>query len=297
MSLFLKKTGFILLTFIGISSAFSFLSLWSLRQSSFYKPSFLVNSIEEKSFHYVIIGASTGLTTLNTKIIDSILKTTGLNLAMDDTALSSQYLMLQHFLAQGKTTKFCILAPSIKDYDVKENTLSGNDYRFLPYVNTIYVSDYYKQFSCQPGRLLNNSKWLPTLGVSYYNTEIFYPSLLAILKPASRNRFDDKGNYGYPIKINDDKPITEFKTLSIALKNDYIKKIRDLCELNNIKLICYFSPINRKKIKIDSKDYTIINHSNIFKNESYFYDDIHVNYKGRKISSEYFANDFKALLK
>ena len=73
--------------------------------------------------------------------------------------------------------------------------------------------------------------------------------------------------------------------------------MKELCELNNIKLVCYFSPMKDRKVVVNTTKYTIINHSDKLKNELYFYDIIHVNYKGRQVSSEYFANAFKALLK
>lgn len=269
-------------------------SLWSLRQSSFYKPSFLVNDIKEKQFDYIILGASTGLTTLNTKTIDSVLQTNGLNLAMDDTALSSQYLMLQHFLAQGKSAKFCILAPSATSFEVDNNEISGNDYRFLPFINSDYVSDYYKAFSKQPAPLLHWSKWVPMLGVSYFNAELFYPSLLTVVTPKKRNRFDDKGNYNYPINNSIDKPIVNTKMLPIDFKNPYANKIKALCELHNIKLICYFSPMQTKKVVTETTGFTIINHSNLLKNEMFFFDEKHVNNNGRYISSIQFANTFKS---
>ena len=173
MRLFLKRIAFILLIFISTSFVISYGSLWALRQSSFYKPSFLVNDITEKQFDYIVLGSSTGLATLNTKVMDSVLQTNGLNLSMDDTALSSQYLMLQHFLAQGKTTKFIILAPSASSFDANNLNLSDNDYRFLPYINTNYVSDYYGQYASQSAHLLRLSKWMPILGLSYFNVHTF----------------------------------------------------------------------------------------------------------------------------
>jgi hypothetical protein len=297
MLVFIKKTGFIIIIFVGLTTLISLASLWSLRQSSFYKPSFLVNTIQEKEFDYIIVGSSTGLTTLNTKVIDSTLQTNGLNLSMDDTALSSQYLMLQHFLAQGKTTAFCILAPSTKDYEVENNELSGNDYRFLPYITNTYVSSYFRQYSSQPARLLRASKWLPILGVSYYNTEIFYPSLLTLIQPTKRNRFDDRGNYTYPKNKEIDTPINEFKVLPIAFKNPYLEKMKALCARHNIKLICYFPPIKGAKVVVNETGFTLINHSAILKNETYFYDTFHVNYIGRQVSSAHFSNSFKTLLK
>jgi len=291
MRVFIKKIGFIIFIFVGITTLISFISLWSLRQSAFYKPSYLASQVKENKFDYIVLGASTGLTTLNTKVIDSITKLNGINLAMDDTALSSQYLMLQHFLAQGKTTKFCILAPSAPSFDYKSIDISDNDYRFLPFANTEYVSEYYNQFESKRARLLQVSNWMPMIGVSYYNTELFYPSLLGLIKPNRRNRYDDRGNYTYPIIEKESKMIGSKITEGVDFSNIYVKKIKDLCVKNNIKLLCYFSPMERFNVTSKNDNYRIINHSNLLDNTMYFYDTIHVNYKGRLLSSVAFAKD------
>ncbi|QRM87780.1 hypothetical protein FG167_00610 [Lacinutrix sp. WUR7] len=297
MLLFLKRIGFILLVFISVSTIVSFGSLWALRQSSFYKPSFLVNDITEKDFDYIVLGASTGLTTLNTTVIDSVIQTKGINLSMDDTALSSQYLMLEHFLAQGKTAKFCVLAPSATSFDAKDLDISDNDYRFLPYINETYVFQYFKQYASTRAKLISNSKWLPMLGVSYFNVEVFYPSLFTSIQSKKRNRFDANGNYTYPIKDNKHAVISEFKAFPVSFSNPYVAKIKALCMANNIELICYFSPIKGRKVITEISDFSIINHSDLLKNEAYFYDVLHVNTKGRQIASTHFANVFQTLLK
>lgn len=293
MKLFLKRTSVILMVFITLSIVLSACSLWSLRQSSFYKPSFLVNDVKEKEFDYIILGASTGLTTLNTKTIDSVLKTNGLNLAMDDTALGTQYVMLQHFLQQGKSAKAVILAPSAYGFDSKNKDISDNDYRFLPYINESYVSDYFEGFSSHSSKIIHYSEYIPMFGVSYYNVEILYPSLMALVKPKKRNRFDERGNYTYPNTQVEPKQIQNFESITIGFKNTYFKKIKALCESHNIRLICYFSPMKAKKVKTTVKDLTIINHSDLLKNEALFYDDIHVNSNGRYVTSLAFAKDFQ----
>lgn len=297
MQLFLKKIGFILLVFMGLAMLLSACSLWSLRQSSFYKPSFLVHQVSEKEFDYIVLGASTGLTTLNTKFIDSVLQTNGLNLSMDDTALSSQYLMLQHFLAQGKTTKFCVLAPSAASFDAPTVDISDNDYRFLPYISEDYVSNYFKPFTSVRAKWIRYSKWIPMLGVSYFNVEIFYPSIFAFIQPEKRNRFDVNGNYTYPVKKNKDARITSFKAMPVVFKNDYVAKIQALCKANNIQLICYFSPIQGRKVITENISFTIINHSDILKNQAFFYDTIHVNAIGRQMASTHFADACKTIFK
>jgi hypothetical protein len=125
-------------------NAIAWSSLYFLRNSSFYKPEFLTHEVKETNFDYIIIGSSIGLTTLNTVLIDSITNKKGLNLSIDDTAISSNFLMLQHFFEQGKQAKYCVLAVSYWDLSIKNPVLNDNDYRFLPFFNENYVYDYYQ---------------------------------------------------------------------------------------------------------------------------------------------------------
>lgn len=293
---FLKHIGLLMFVFLGIILVISIGSLWSLRNSSFYKPSFLANEITPKNFDYIILGSSVGLTTLDTKLVDSINGTNGLNLAMDDTGMSGHYLMLQHFVAEGKKTKYCILAPGLASLENKRASSGDNDYRFLMFVNRDYVYDYFENAS--PGTtatcVMGSSRWFPFVGVSYYNTEIFFPSIVTLFQPKKHNRFDARGNYTYP-KRNKKFKDKETKTQKLTFEHPYLKKIEKLCTDNNIQLIYYFSPMRGQKIEYKIPDFRTIDHTEIVKDDADFYDDIHVNNVGRKKVSKVFAEDFLSL--
>lgn len=293
MKRFLKHTGVILIGIIFLSQLLSGFSLWSLRRSSFYKPSYLINGVKDDSFDYIILGASTGLTTLDTKVIDSITHFKGLNLSMDDTSMSSHYLMLEHFLAEGKTTSYCILAPSDYNYSSINQGLSDNDYRFIMYANRDYVKAYYADFKGLPAQLLEHSRWLPMLGVAYYNTEVFFPSLIAAFQPERHNRFDAFGNYTYPVLASADEALSYKTSLNLEFKNPYIEKIKTLCDAHGITLICYLSPIKDQQVKVITDAYNVINHSDLLTNNRFFYDEMHVNTDGRLLCSENFGREFK----
>ncbi|HEU4496907.1 MAG TPA: hypothetical protein VFR70_07635, partial [Flavobacterium sp.] len=223
MKKFLKKILIYgLLVFIFLNAA-ACCSLYFLRNSSFYKPSFLTHEIAENKFDYVVVGSSIGLTSLNTILIDSITNQSGLNLCIDDTSIASNYLMLQHFYKRGKKTKFCILSISHWDLAVEKPALNNNDYRFLPYFCDDFVYQYYRDL--EPGyfKPLALSHYFPAIGVCYYNTEIFYPSILAALQPDRRNRFDEKGNYYYP-ESGTVKP-KDWTVAELSWKNPYVSKI------------------------------------------------------------------------
>lgn len=297
MKSFLKKFGVLMLCFVCAATLLSSLGFWALRQSNFYKPPFLVNSVAQKEFDYIILGASNGLTTLNTEVIDSLLLIDGINLSMDDTAVSSQYLMLRHFLAEGKRTRYCILASSPFSFDNINYTVNDNDYRFLMYANRSYVSDYYEQFSERRARLMYYSKWMPALGMSYYNAELFYPSLISLVQPKKRNRFDEKGNYSYPFSNSKAEDIIDFEKAEIKFSNKFVSKIKNLCDANGIDLICYISPLKTKEAIVNTVAYNVINHSNVLRNTKYFQDEIHVNALGRQTSSVHFAKAFSNFTK
>lgn len=293
MKHFLKYTALLMLAFIIIATLISMGSFYVLRKSSFYKPAFLVNDVPQKKFDYIVLGSSVGLTTLNTKLIDSLIGSKGLNLSMDDTGLSSQYLMLQHFIAEGKTTKYCILAPGLAALENKDVNYGDNDYRFLMYGNRDYIHDYYKNASSnsEAARMAYVTKWLPFVGISYYNTELFFPSLNALLVPSKRNRFDDKGNYSYP-KTDKKFKIKPLRMEKMNFDHPYLKKIESLCRENDIQLVYYFAPMRVSKILYSGENFPVINDSGSLEDDTFFYDDIHLNYLGREKISLKFARHF-----
>ena len=296
MKHFIQRLAVFWFATLAIATGLSAACLWQLRQSAFYKPAFLVNAVPEDRFDYIVLGASTGLTTLDTKTIDSILPTRGLNLAVDDTSMPGHYLMLQHFLAQGKKTTYCILAPNNLNFGTEHDALSNNDYRFLMYVNRPYVQDYYRQFSGRTARLLQGSAWFPVLGVAYYNAELFYPALLSLTDSQRRHRFDDRGNYAYPQAVHT-LPTGQTRAVkSLRFTNPYLEKIKALCAQHKITLLCYVSPMASTTIAADTENYQVINHSDLLTDTSLFYDEVHVNRAGRNRVGKAFATQWASLL-
>jgi len=283
----LAKYGILLLL---IFNGIAILSLFMLKKSNFYKPQFIENGLTTKDYDYVVLGSSTGLTTLDTKQIDSITGKKGINISMDDSAISSHYLMLQHFLTLKNKTKTLVLTVSPWNANVITPKLNGNDYRFLPYIYNDFVYDYYNDLEKSYFKPLTYSRFLPIIGLSYYNTELFYPSIVAAFQPQKRNRFDDKGNYSYPSDVHP-KP-SDLKISHLKNLNPYLFKIEKLCAENNIRLVYYLSPMYQTKmVTEDNRNY--INHSNLLKDARLFYDEVHVSMVGRRLASEAFAEEFQ----
>jgi len=290
MKKFLTKIALYTFFILLIGNGIAYLSLYVLGKSQLYKNQFVKNGVKESHFDYVVLGSSTGLTTLDTKLIDKTLNTSGLNISMDDTSLSSHYLMLQYFLSLGKSTDQLILCVTPGDLQNPTNELNNNDYRFLTEVQDTLVYNYYNRMEQNGLKVLTYSRFFPLLGVSYYNNELFYPSLYAFLHPDKRNRFDDKGNYTYPQIANNIKKV-KISNVETKYANPSFLKIKQLCKKNKIKLIVYQSPIHRINVIFPStQDFKIINHSRILPEEM-FYDNIHVNSKGRTFCTLAFCKE------
>lgn len=293
---FIKHILYLLLITLGVATLFSESSLYFLRQGSFYKPSFVSNSLSHTNYDYIVIGSSIGLTTLNTVALDSITELQGVNLSMDDTGIGAHYLMLKHFLAEGKTTRYCVLSTSAASLSTLHPTMSTNDYRFLPYIRRDYVSSYFDTQKAWEPKLISLSRYFSVAGVSYYNAELFYPSLLSIYKPSLHNRFDSSGNFHYPMDTSKNHQSFSSEAMPIKLQNPYLKALKSLCEKNAIQLVVYIPPIKGKKVVVDTTDYFIVNHSSVFSDSYYFNDLIHVNFEGRTLASSLFADALKTLV-
>lgn len=282
MKYFLIKIGIYGLICFLILNVMAYLSLFFLEKSNFYKPQFVANNNQVKHFDYVVLGSSTGLTTLDTKQIDAVTKLKGLNISMDDSALSSHFLMLQHFLATKKTTKKLVLVVTPWDLENEKERLNDNDYRFLPHIQNDYVFHYFNSLETSYFKPSTLSKYLPIVGVSYYNAELFFPSIIAAFQPNKRNRFDEKGNYSYPMNGNPTE--IKNKTTLLSIKNPVLKKIQNYCTQKNIQLLLYIAPIYNTKV-INKSPFFIYNHSDFCKDKTLFYDSIHVNQLGRAACS------------
>lgn len=286
-----KFLGYGFLLFVVLQGV-SYLSLKFLERSVFYKPQFVKNAFPSTSFDYVVLGSSTGLTTLDTQLIDSLTGKKGVNFSMDDTSMSSHYLMLQHLYACGHTTQTVVLALVPEDVSNATPQLSANDYRFLPHIREAHVHDYFKTLDSDFFSVYTTTRYLPLIGVSYFNTELFYPSLLVAIQPQKRNRFDAFGNYSYPEVQAQLPKFSGLQYKKPEIRNPYLERIVRFCEEHSISLVLYQSPLYATRCEYPAS-YNVLNHSDLISDKMLFYDRLHVNAKGRRLCSEIFARNFK----
>lgn len=296
MKKFILKSLTILIIFIIIGNGISIAFRYSLKNSSFFKPSFLLNNFKTtNTFNYFILGSSRGLTTIDTKQLDSELNMSGINLSMDDTDLKTHLLMLKHFYSSGYNSEYCILTLDESNFNKSDIKLGDNDYKFAPYIQKKYVQEHFLNYEKIALKPIYFSQYLPLLCFSYYNLQLIPASIISFTKPKYRHRFDEKGNYTYPIS-NHQTNSKKVRNIKKTITNSLIKQIEKITSTNNTKLIIYVAPYKNLSLAINSS-YTVINHSSIIENETYFYDPIHVNSKGRIIATSKFSESFKLNIK
>lgn len=296
-----QLTKYALVIFV-ISNLIAFGAQLSLQHSSMYKASFLVNNFQpEKQFDYFITGSSRGLTSIGSQEIDENLGTYGINLSQDDTGLPSHILMAEHFFESGYKSKYCVLAIDEAHFNSSILELNDNDYRMAPFINRTYIYDYFKEMEHGFIRPLTLSRYFPVFAYGYYNTELFFPSLLSLVKPSYRHRFDEKGDYTYPetniltkqSEYDGNKEVEE-----VRITNSLISDFREYLKKQDCELILYIAPYSDLEITVlNSVEMDLINHSSLLSDPSLFFDPIHVNSKGKKVASEKFAEEFGRIIK
>ena len=292
MKKFLKHITIYGLLVLLILNGFSLIVFYIHQNSKFYKPSFISNTVENQNYDYIILGSSMGLTSIDTKLLDQMNSTSGLNASMDDTSLGTHYLMLKHFLESGGRADKVFVTISPWDIANKNPEESTNDYRFLPFVFNDYVHQHYKE-KLGSSHLLSLSFWQPFIGVSYYNLEMVASSAQALIQPSKRNRFDEKGNYSYPVTGN--PPNNKLDEITLNWENPYLIKIENLAKEYNMDLFYYQAPIYNLEVVNENTNKKLINHATQLKNASLFYDKIHVNALGREQITKVFAEEIASL--
>jgi len=262
-----------------------------LKSSNIFKSTYIHNQIKNKTFDYIIIGSSRGLTTLNTNLIDSLTGLNGFNASTDGAGLGTNILMFHHLIQNNINFGNIILVLDPIGIDDERAQFSKNTYRFFPFCSEKYFNQEIKKFE--------NTKERSNFLASYYypgftlcenNTVLFPSSLKALINPRLRNRFDEKGNYSYPMSKKASKLIA-FDTVRFNTYGKLFEDFQKTCRKHNIQLTTYIAPIEGTYLKLPRTP-NLINHSDLLVDCKYFADELHVNPLGRELATKRFVEDW-----
>jgi hypothetical protein len=288
-----KRLTFIGLLFIILISPWLLLGI--IKKSNIIKTTYVFNNLTNVTLDYVVIGSSRGLTTLNTNKIDSVISIKGYNASLDGAGIATNWLMLNHLIHCNVKFKYCIFV--LDEMGIEDNIyqFSKNTYRFIPFFNYDHIQNEISKFEdCREKFNFRASRFYPGFSV-FENNKIILPlAIKSLINPKQRNKFDEKGNYIYPL-INRPSETYLNDTITYINYGQVYQGFVNLCEKNNIKFITYIAPLQGKHLRIPYKSH-LINHSSLFNNSKYFYDHLHVNSIGRDKATDSFIFNFKQIL-
>jgi hypothetical protein len=266
-----------------------------IKKSNTIKTTYVFNNLTNVTLDYVVIGSSRGLTTLNTNKIDSVLSIEGFNASLDGAGIATNWLMLNHLIHCNVKFKYCIFV--LDEMGIEDNIyqFSKNTYRFIPFFNYDHIQNEISKFEdCREKFNFRASRFYPGFSVFENNKIILPTAIKSLINPTQRNKFDEKGNYIYPL-INSTSETYLNDTITYINYGQVYQGFVNLCEKNNIEFITYIAPLQGKHLSVPYKSH-LINHSSLFNNSKYFYDHLHVNSIGRDKATDSFILNFKKIL-
>ena len=270
MYFFIKKIVFWGLISLLLLNLFGCFLDYRIRKSNIFKVNVLFN---KKLPQNIILGSSRSLTGVNTELLSKLTKKKWYNLSVDDTKPETHLLLLRLLVDEDKIPSNLMLQYDGENKNFDSTTFFDNDYRFLPYINSkSLISGYFKN---KPNYIL--FKYLPIFKYIYFNTELFFPSVLLFIKPNYQHRFYLKtGDYSYPSDYVLRDTFKKMENKVIVLNNPFIHKFDSSCKANSIKLFLYTAPMYKVQIKTDINREDYFNFSNLYISASKFSDDIHI---------------------
>lgn len=247
--------------------------------------------MKNQHFDFAIHGSSRGYTTIDVGDIEKELKLNGVNLAVDGSSITDQYLMLKLFLDHHNTINQLYLQVD-PVATATEEIFASSIPKFFPYIKEPSVFEHYKDF----GYKWYIYRYLPFYRYAEYNTIWGVHQVLNDYFNLLPKEYDKYGGRFYPVshyKKSDEKRRFEFDLTS---NYKYLNKIIGLCQANNIKLTLFTAPysvvdVNDKyknnvaafRNMVNSKGVEYVNYAAIYNHKlNLFYDNSHLNKKGAK---------------
>jgi hypothetical protein len=289
-----------------LAEGLSFFLMHQLANANFYKTG-VANRQKGTTYDYVVLGSSRALTTIDTRQIDDSLGTQGYNFSLDDTGVETHELMVKHLLASGIRFRTLVMAfegmvKSGNSSTAPAKTINDNDHRFLPFIERDYVHQYFRDRHAAGGRKYTASRYFPFIALGYFNVELLWPSLYATVKKDYYYRSDAWGNFGYPMASLEDVTAREADSALLDLENHYLQNIRNICRNQGIRLVVYYSPFYKRKLKAKGSSSTpanerFLNYADLLQDPALFYDRQHVNARGRAAVTAQLVKDARDWLK
>lgn len=277
MSYFLKRLIRVFCVLSILLNCFGLILDELVCNNQFFKSSVIYNT---KNIENIILGSSRSLTGINAEYMKSISGRNWYNLSVDDTELKFQLAVLNFYLETNKNPNYIIL--EFSTFKKSSSQVTDKDYILLPFIWKSKSIDNY--FKSKEHYFLY--KYLPIFKYVFFNLELLYPTIYSVFNGDFKYKFNDFGDFSYPIAKQRHVLNNKVESVILDLKNEDLLQFRKLCESRKIKYKIVVLPILNSKMKL-AEDSTVLNLSMSFNDsQNLYYDKIHLNSNGSKIFTE-----------
>jgi len=259
--------------------------------------------VKDQNYDFIIHGNSRAYTTIDIPKIEAATGQKGINISVDGSSITDQYIMLKLFLLNNNKIKKMYL--QIDPFS--SNTEDIFDFavpKFFPYLKDSVVFDHFKQF----GYEWYAYRYIPFYRYAKYNTLWGIHEVLNDQFGILTQDFDHYGDFFYP--STNYKGPEKLRDLTFELKGKYkfLNQIIQICKDNNIEVILFTAPVADitidAKYKQNIKEFTNLmlkekgvhyyNYGDLYGNDpKYFYNVIHLTKAGAENFTEHIMPLFR----
>ncbi len=291
MKKFAKYIGLIFVVIIALMYLLDTLYTYVYKNSIPRNKVSYVLSLNDKRIDYVFLGSSRVDNTIDSEVIQTITGKKTLNLGIQAAKLDDFYFMLQLLVKQKIKTEIVFI-----QVDYIYNMGGGGSSEILksylmPYIGDTLISNYLKEKDTAYYKL----KYIPFYRYLTYDYKLGFREFFAttIHKKSGlnlENGYDAKyGSTGSKLQASLPKTINK-ESKTITAINEFAKE-------NNIKVVYFMAPFcfdtKNKDFsqKLKQKIPGLLDYSQLFKDDNYFFNPSHLNDKGAKEFSKIIAYD------
>jgi len=289
MGKFFKYIGFLVIVVIALLYLLEWLYTNTYTNGLARNKVSYVLSINDKYIDYIFLGSSRVDNNIDAAVIETITGKKALNLGVQEAKLDDYFLMLQLLKKQNITAKIIFIQVDyIYNMDGSSEILKSY---LMPYMEDEVISTYIKERDSNYYKL----KYLPFYKYLVYDYKLgFREHFNTFINKKSKlnleNGYDAKyGNVSSTLQASLPKTINK-ESKTITAINEFAKD-------NNIKVVYFMAPFcfdtKNKDFsrKLKQKIPGLLDYSQLFSEDNYFYNCSHLNNQGAKEFSKKVALD------
>jgi len=289
MKKFIKYIGSIILIIIALLYLLELLYTHTYKNGVPRNKVSYVLSMNDKYLDYIFLGSSRVDNNIDAEVIEKITGKKALNLGIQAAKLNDLFFMLQLLNKQSIKAEIVFIQVDYI-YNMDGNSEILKSY-LLPYIEDNLISSYIKERDPDFYKL----KYIPFYKYLVYDYKLGFREHFStfVNKKSSlnlENGYDAKfGSTGSKLEASLPKTINK--------ENKTITAINEFAKENNIKVVYFMAPFcfdtKNKDFsqKLKQKIPGLLDYSQLFKEDNYFYNPSHLNDKGAKEFSKTIAMD------